>query len=468
MKELLRKVYAKRQKAGKDGIWLQSLVCETAQFNEGDSLYVSITDEEIVIQNQSHSEQEHVIHVSGRLNKTSGKRRPLVDSCGERYTSILSMTDKVEIIVQRKGEMSAVIIRPLHFSLMETDTIETPKNDRIRTLSIGAGCGIGTSALVETGYFIPVMEIEVETDSAEVLKHNYPHSLLFNGCMKDVHSVAKADIALVTMPCDQSSTLGKREGNIMNSLAIAAAKIIKSSQAEVLFFENVPKWYEEKDWLLLKELIKDDYPYFAEKQIEAWDFGSIATRLRKYVVCFKNQEMFFDFQFPKAPKVRRRKLKDFLDGKHVTHEWKSLDTWMNNFETRDSSWKDRNLDKTFVTKDTQVINCIPKRYRGQSASSSYVLSEDKKHWRYLSEAEIKRILDIPAWFSFCDHTPITRRYEMMGQSVSCQVIKAIGNNIAASFIKNAFKRVKQSIQEVKQRVENAISIDNNGQLELVI
>jgi DNA (cytosine-5)-methyltransferase 1 len=38
-------------------------------------------------------------------------------------------------------------------------------------------------------------------------------------------------------------------------------------------------------------------------------------------------EMFDDFQFPEAPKVKRKKLKDFLDSKHVQHEWKSVDTW---------------------------------------------------------------------------------------------------------------------------------------------
>lgn len=308
----------------------------------------------------------------------------------------------------------------------------------------------------------------MEDDSAEVLKHNYPNSLLFHGDMKDVHSVSKADIALVTMPCNESSTLGLNEGNVMNSLAISAAKIILSSQAEVVFFENVPQWYGTNDWALLKELLKDEYPYFAEQQIESWDFGSIATRLRKYVVCFKDREMFFDFQFPKPPKVRRRKLKDFLDGKHVEHEWKSLDTWMSNFESRDSSWRDRNLEKTFVTGDCTQINCIPKRYRGQSASSSYVLSEDKKHWRFLSVNEIRKILDVPEWFEFPEHIRPTRIYEMLGQSVSCQVIKAIANNIAATFMKQAFKKVNQTVRVLQEKVEQAISIATNGQLELVI
>ncbi|NRD80891.1 DNA cytosine methyltransferase [Bacillus sp. BRMEA1] len=468
MKQLLKRVYAKRQKAGKDGIWLQHLVCETAALKEGDPLYVKVGEEEIILQNLPFKHDSHIIHVSGRLNKTSNKRRPLVDSCGDKYASVLSLTDKVEIIVQKKDELSQIIVRPLQYKLMETDTIPSQKDERLRVLSLGAGCGIGTAALLSTNYFVPVMEIEMEDDSAEVLKHNYPNSLLFHGDMKDVHSVTKADVALVTMPCNESSTLGLNEGNVMNSLAIAAAKIILSSQAEVVFFENVPQWYKTSDWTLLNDLLKEEYPYFTEQQVEAWDFGCLSTRLRKYVVCFRDQEMFMNFQFPKPPKVRRRKLKDFLDGKHVIHEWKSLDTWMTNFENRDSSWRDRNLDKTFVTEDCTQINAIPKRYRGQSASSTYVLSKDKKHWRFLSVNEIRNILDVPEWFEFPKHIRPTRIYEMLGQSVSCQVFKAIANNIAAVFMKKAMKYLYQSTRAMKEKVEHAISISNNGQLELVI
>lgn len=147
MKQLLRRVYAKRQKAGKDGIWLQHLVLETAGLTEGEPLYVSIEDEQITLQNKQISKDSHVIHVSGRLNKTSNKRRPLVDTCGDRYASVLSLTDKVEIIVQKKGDLSQIIVRPLQFKLMETETISTQKDERLRVVSLGAGCGIGTSYL---------------------------------------------------------------------------------------------------------------------------------------------------------------------------------------------------------------------------------------------------------------------------------------------------------------------------------
>ncbi|MFZ3590466.1 hypothetical protein ACOI1C_14715 [Bacillus sp. DJP31] len=56
---------------------------------------------------------------------------------------------------------------------------------------------------------------------------------------------------------------------------------------------------------------------------------------------------------------------------------------------------------------------------------------------------------------------------MLGQSLSCQVIKAIANTIAATFMKQAFNKVSESMKSVKEKAENAISIATNGQLELV-
>lgn len=178
----------------------------------------------------------------------------------------------------------------------------------------------------------------------------------------------------------------------------------------------------------------DEYPYFSEKQIEAYDFGSIALRKRVYCLAFRNEKMFEDFQFPNAPKVKRKKLKDFMDSKHVTHEWKSVDEWMNKFKSIASSWKDRSLERTFVTREAKKLNSIPKRYRAQCASSSYVLSEDQKSWRLLTIDEIRRILAVPESLVFPSHIPMTRIAEFLGQSVDCRVIQAIGNVIGKNIV----------------------------------
>lgn len=463
----LKKVYSvsKKGKPEQPRLFLQHLVCEAAGFQPQGELYIHINEEkeEIHLQNFPFSDDTEVFtaHVSSRKSKISGKERPLVDSSGAKY-SFLDINQKVEVNVYRSGNKGQIIIKPLEYQLFENCTIPTSKDQRIRVLSVCSGSGIGTAALQSTGYYTPIQEIELEDDSVENLLHNFPQTYIFNGDLRDCNEVAEVDMAFVTAPCSEHSSLGHQEGNVMNDLVLATFKILQSSKASVLFFENVPQFYKSQAWFTLKNLLQDDYPFWAQKELEAWDFGSLATRKRTYAVAFQSEQRFLHFEFPKAPKLRRKKLKDFLDPSHIQHEWKSLEAWKESFNSR-SAWRDRNLDLTFVGKDVERINCIPKRYSSHCASNSYVLSDDKQSWRLLSINEIKRILGVPEWFTFTEHTQKIRKYEMLGQSIDGRVIKAIANRIAYTFMKvktEVSSKIKQTIQ--------SYTVSNSGQLELLL
>lgn len=464
----LKKVYtvSKKGKPEKPRLFLQHLVCEAAGFEVKGEVYIRINEEkeEIVLQNfPFEDEQEvHVVHVASRKSQLSGKERPLVDTAGDKYCSFLDINQKIEVNVYKKGNKGQIVIRPLEYRLFETSTIPTPKDQRIRLLSICAGAGIGTAVLQDTGYYTPVQEIELEDDSAEVLLHMFPNSMVFNGDLRDCQDVAEVDMAFVSLPCSEHSSLGFQEGNVMNDLVLATAKIIQSSKAEVLFFENVPQFYKSAAWDSLKSLLNEEYPFWAQKELEAWDFGSLATRKRTYAVGFQCEQRFLAFDFPTAPKVRRKKLKDFLDRSNVQHEWKSVQKFMDSFNSR-VAWKDRSLELTFVGKDAERIQCIPKRYTSQCASNSYVLSDDGESFRFLSIDEIKRIMGIPEHFSFTENIQKIRKYEQLGQSVDGRVIKAIANRLAFTFMK-----VKTAATETIKKKVQSYNISNSGQLELLL
>jgi DNA (cytosine-5)-methyltransferase 1 len=316
--------------------------------------------------------------------------------------------------------------------------------------------------LSDTGYFTPIQEIELEDDSAEVLIHNFPQTFVFNGDLRDCQDVAEVDMTFITLPCNESSSLGFQEGGVMNDLVLACYKIIQSSKASVLFFENVPQFYKTVAWESLKSLLQEDYPYWAQKELEAWDFGSLATRKRTYAVAFNNEERFLHFNFPIPPNVRRRKLKDFLDHAKVQHEWKSVNYWKESFYSREA-WRNRSLELTFLKKDAIKAQCIPKRYTSQCASNSYVLSEDGQYFRFFSINEIKKIMGIPESFNFPEHIQKIRKYEMLGQSVDGRVIKAIANRIAYTFMK-----VKTAAIEKIKNTAQSYNVSNSGQLEFLL
>lgn len=122
----------------------------------------------------------------------------------------------------------------------------TQSDERLRLLSICAGAGVSSSVFENTQYFKSVMDIEFEDDSALNLKHNFPHSFLFNGDLRDAHEVAEADVVNCTLPCNEHSSLGHNKGQLFDNLVLAAHKIIVSSKAKAVFIENVPQFFKSK------------------------------------------------------------------------------------------------------------------------------------------------------------------------------------------------------------------------------
>ncbi|CAM3208499.1 DNA cytosine methyltransferase [Paenibacillus taichungensis] len=466
MNLVMKKVYKVTEKALKPRVWIYSLVCESAGFLPGQKLYIS-TDQnanEIIVQNQPVTEDDHVVHVSSKRT-SKGAQRPIVDTAKESYRSIIDVDHKVEMCVYKDNDLSRVIIKPLEFSLFKKESMVRTNDERISTFTICSGAGFVTSAFQDSGYFSSVGAIELDEDSGAVYRHNFPSTFLFSGDLLDCNTVTEADVTVVTLPCNEASPLGNHEEGTFNNLSLAASELIRATKCRAIFFENVNDFYKTSAYQTLKELLSDEFPFWKESHIEAIDFGSIARRSRTYVVAVRTEEDFTNFSFPKPPeRIRRKKLKEYLDGKHVAQHWKPLENFMDSFKAKadkNNSWKDRSLSKTFVDPQVTEIQCIPKRYRAQSASSTYLVSEDKQSFRFLTIAEIRKILSVPDWFEYPDYISETRKYEMIGQSVDCRVIKSIANNIAAMFFKGLRALQASSLPGVRN---NAVTENSEGQL----
>lgn len=473
-KLILQKVYTVSSKRGKPRLWLQHIVNETANFKPGATLYIHVDEDEktITVQNSpyEHGGNVHEVSVSSRVNRVSGQPRPLVDASGEKFSTVLCIQDKIEISVYRNGDFGQVIVRPLHFRLFESETFESPADERLRLISICAGSGLGSSLFVDTSFYTATMEVEIEEDSASVLKHNLPYSFLVNSDLRDVNLVAKGDVAFVTLDCSEFSSLGDLDQGYFDNLILGTYKILKAAEPRVIFYENVPQFYQSSTYNELQQLLSHDFPYHVGPiRLESHAFGSIARRDRSYAVSFRDKEDFDLFRIPKPPAVRHKRLKEFLDPASTVHVWKSLDKWMNSFKSKaekNNSWSERNIEKTFVTEEATELQCIPRRYRSQSASNSYVLSKDRKSWRFLTVSELRRIFSIPDWFEFPSHIPIYRIYEMIGQSVCGRVIKSFANEIASVFFRRHAS--ESSTQRVEKSDNLKLSLDQSGQIGFVI
>ncbi|MGP3788497.1 DNA cytosine methyltransferase [Paenibacillus sp. 1A_MP2] len=438
----LKKVYTVSKKNNAPRLWLQHMVCEAAGLIPRSELFVQVDEmnKQITIRNSPFDETQDVyeISVSSRMNRTSGKPRPLVDTSGSKFSSILCIQEKIEISVYRNGPHAEIVVRPLRFRLFDTETFES-SDERISLLTVCSGSGIGASMFVDSQYYTAVQEVEIEEDCAEVIKENFPYSYLFNGDLRDCNTVAKADVAFISLDCSEHSSIGDGGQGYFDNIVLGTYKILKAADPRVIFSENVPAFYQSTVFHNLQELLTPDYPYMIGPiTIDSYNFGSIAHRKRSYTLFVKDKEDFDLFREPKAPVFRRHKLKEYLDTA-TDHEWKSVKTWWDSFlgkKAKNNSWADRNTDKTFVKpEECTELQCIPARYRSHSASNSYVLNEQGDQWRFLTINELRRIFQIPAWFKFPEHIPMSRIYEMIGQSVCGRVIRAFANEISSLFFR---------------------------------
>lgn len=471
MNMTLRKVYRVSRKESAPRVWLQSLLCEAAGFEKGQELFVRVLEkeQEIHISTEPADDVVSTVHVSGRINKQSGTHRPLVDTAGAKYASIISIEQKVEITVYRDGLRSNVVVRPLRFNIHAATTVNKHSDERLRLLSLCAGAGIGTASFLDCNLFTPVMEVEFEDDSAEVLKHNYPNSYLFVGDLRDVQDVEKSDVSVVTLPCNEFSNLGDGGEGVFNNLIIGAARILKAAESRVVFFENVPSFFSSASYTKLQVALRDEYPYWVNPiHIDSYEWGSIAHRPRAYSLAFRNKEDMFAFQVPNKPRFLRKKLREFLDGKGNQHkfEWKPVSKWMESFKAKaekGNSWANRSIAKTFVSPNATELQTIPKRYRSQSCSNSYVLSDDGQQFRFLTISELRRIFSVPDWFEFPSFTPITRQYEMIGQSVDGRIFRAFANAIAELFLIHS-----KPSDIASEESSISLTLGTDGQLSLMV
>lgn len=465
---VLQKIYKVSKKKEQPRLFIQNLPCESANFKPGEKLFVHVDDvnKEITIQNKDFGHESINVHVSSRKNKTNGEERPLIDTARDCYTSIIAIEDKVELRVYNVGNYSKIVISPLNYDIRKTETIYTPHDQRFKLLSIAAGAGIGTSHFVDTGSYSSTQEIELETDSAENLKYNFPNSLVTQADLRNCNLVVKSDVALVTLPCNNHTSLGNRNQDMFDNVSSAAAKILIGSEPEVIFFENVPGYYKSRSYTDLQDLLKSNYPYWiGPMYLESYDFGSIAKRDRGYAVAFSSKEAMLSFQIPNPPeKIKRKSLKDYLDSTNSLFEWKPLDDWFKSFNSKvekNNSWANRSTELTFLSEDAKLMQCIPKRYRSHSASNSYVLSKDKKSWRFLTIDELRRIFMIPDWFEFASTTPVWRIYEQIGQSACGRVFRIFANEIARVLMKSVLNVKKVNV------VEKSLTMDQSGQLSFM-
>ena len=132
----------------------------------------------------------------------------------------------------------------------------------------------------------------------------------------DEKTIPAHDIVCAGFPCQAFSISGKQKGfeDSRGTLFFDVARIVKEHRPRVVFMENVKNFasHDNGNTLAVVKRTMEElgYTFFAEV-LNSLDYGVPQKRERIYMVCFRNDLLVHDFEFPKGFKLNHF-VEDFL------------------------------------------------------------------------------------------------------------------------------------------------------------
>lgn len=192
---------------------------------------------------------------------------------------------------------------------------------KLKVASFFAGVGGIDKGFEKTGCFETIYANEFDRYPVETFELNFP----IKADCRDIHDVDTSeipdfDVMLAGFPCQAFSIAGLRKGfddeKGRGTLFFELIRIIKDKQPGIVFLENVKNLVSHDNGntfrVILDELEKEGYRV-KYNVLNAMEYGNTPqNRERIYIVGFKNEEHYKNFEFP-HPIELTRKLDDIID-----------------------------------------------------------------------------------------------------------------------------------------------------------
>lgn len=159
---------------------------------------------------------------------------------------------------------------------------------------------------------------EIDKTAVSTYCQNYSESQDFNlGDITKIKKLPKHDFLVGGVPCQSWSIAGKNLGfdDDRGQLWNDTIYLLNSSRPECFIFENVKGLSDPRNSDSLKYILQriSDAGYFSKLLVlDSSDYGIPQSRVRVYIVGFKNKIYFDNFKPPKENKTKQ-KLFEFLD-----------------------------------------------------------------------------------------------------------------------------------------------------------
>lgn len=190
---------------------------------------------------------------------------------------------------------------------------------KIRCASFFAGVGGIDIAFEQAGFEI-VYANELDKFAVETFRANHK-VFIDHRSITDVQAneIPDFDVMLAGFPCQAFSVAGYRKGfedKGRGDLYFELERIFIEKQPQIIFLENVKNLVSHdhgRTFDIIKKSLMDNGYHIKYQVLNASEYGNIPqNRERIYVVCFKDEKLMSQFQFP--PKVDlTTKIQDMLE-----------------------------------------------------------------------------------------------------------------------------------------------------------
>ena len=306
------------------------------------------------------------------------------------------------------------------------------------TVSFFAGVG-GIDLAFEKAGFECIWANEIDKHAAQTYAINFDNKIVIEDIRNiNPKDVPDSNVLLAGFPCQAFSVAGYRKGfnDDRGNLFFDLMEIVEEKLPPILFLENVKNLVGHdggKTFKIILEALEANGYYVKHKVLNASEYGNIPqNRERIYIVAFRNQEVYHNFEFPQ-PQMLNSSLKDYIlydtkvdDNFYYTSEkCKFYDLLEANITSADTTYQWR---RVYVRENKSNL-CPTLTANMGTGGHNVPLIKSKYGIRKLTPRECFNLQGYPVDFELPNKLAKSHLYKQAGNSVVVPVIERIAQNI---------------------------------------
>lgn len=401
-------------------IWIEGLYLTKAGFNKGDSISVNFKEESIEILKST---------TGGKI--VSYKKSPIIDINNSKILQVFKITEKINVTV----ELNKITI--------SKSKIEIRKKTALRDGTVGelfAGGGLLSKALELAGLKTK-WAIEKNPAYAENWESNF-NGVMYNSDISEIDYSKLEPVEIIAggIPCENFSIARQNSdiGAETIDLSMFFMMIVERMNPRTIILEEVPMYLKSEIGIATMRALERLGYKVESKIVSGNNYGELQNRKRAIVIATYDK-----ITLPNETKFVGSAKDILLDEADPECNWFTKLEKPHMF-----SQKDGKFQPQIITRDTESIQGITRRYQAFQKQNPLVKHSTEEKFRLLTISETRKLMGVPVDYKLPEGKILSG--EILGQGVLVNVFK-----LFAKTLRN--KTVEPIKKEIVDRVDSTLS-----------